>query len=252
MTVSIILTIYNRPFFVSDVVSQSLLLPGNQFDECVVVLDTPIPSSEKGARSAYSRISGNTKFLKREGKPRWKCPSKAWNMGLKAATGDILYCVASDCIQYPGNIDRTKKLLGERPNSVIFGRVFDSIGAPYCSSTLCKPYGFIMAIPQWAIQETGGYDEVFMEGFSYEDHDFSWKLWDAGLDFVFDDGISGMHIAHDRDYMTCYEGIVLKRKNALISIEKFGAKNANEPVIWWEKEPMRVISKDGTTIWEHI
>ena len=251
MTTSVILTIYNRPFFVSDVVSQSLLLPGNQFDECVVVLDTPIPSSEEGARAAYSRVSENTKFLKIEGKPRWKCPSKSWNLGLGAATGDILYCIASDTIQYPGNIDRTRKLLSENPNSVIFGRVFDSTGPPYCSSTLCKPYGFIMAIPKWAIEKTGGYDEAFMGGISYEDHDFSWRLWSAGLDFVFDDGISGMHIAHDRDYIADFNGLALKRRNAQLSICKFGAKSADESVVWWEREPMERLKSSGTTIWRH-
>ncbi len=55
-TISLCLTVHNRPPAVSKAVADSLRLPGNQPDELILVLDRPTQEALEGAHAAYDDL----------------------------------------------------------------------------------------------------------------------------------------------------------------------------------------------------
>lgn len=210
MKVSLILTVHDRPAEVSAQVGNSLA--GQPIDEAILVLDRPTDDARFGAMLGYSHFGEKLKAVALEGQPGWRSPVTAWNAGFKAATGDILYCISSETVQAPGNIARAVEMLENR-NAVVFGRCECSCGpagtevnwggtAPgnlFTDANHPRPLGFIMALPRQAMAKVGGMDEKFKDGLWYDDDDLMFRLWrDAKCDFIFDDGISGVHLHHER------------------------------------------------------
>ena len=134
MTVSIVLTVNNRPPEVSQKVAESLALPGNEADELIVVLDRPDDEARSGAVLAYNDCGHHVRFLKIYGEPGWKCPAKAWNEGFKAATSDLLYCISSEVVQEEGNVQKAVQLAKDG-NTAVFGACHNS--KPYLQSQRC-------------------------------------------------------------------------------------------------------------------
>ena len=106
--------------------------------------------------------------------------AKAWNAGIKAATGDLLYCISSETVQDQGNIEKARAIC-EDGQTVVFGACHNSektnlvVGAEpglLVSSKMTRPLGFIVCMPAWAVKKIEGYDEGFMGGFWYDDDDF--------------------------------------------------------------------------------
>lgn len=256
MTVSLILTINNRPPEVSRQVADSLKLPGNEVDELIVVLDRPTEEAQGGAVNAYAGLTGNpTVFVDVKGDPGWKGPAKAWNAGFKAATSDLLYCISSEVVQDAGNVWKARTLC-EDGATVVFGACHNStatnlvVGAEpgeLVSSKMCRPLGFIVCMPAKLVNMIDGYDEKFTElGFWYDDDDFFLRLWRTGAKFVFEDDIHGVHLDHARPDLDTAEGQAGIRRNAEYMMKKHGMLHP------WATLSKIVQYEKGRTIWRHI
>lgn len=267
MTVSIILTVNNRPPEVSRAVAASLALPGNEANEYIIVLDRATPEAKEGAYDAYNThlpIAPIT-FVGLYGESGWKCPAAAWNAGFQAATSDLLYCISSEVVQEEGNVQKAvnlimgnQKSLSEEaiyiPKTAVFGACHNSkptnlvVGAEpglLASSKMPRPLGFIVCMPRLAVEKIGGFDEEFMKGFWYDDDDFFLRLWQSGVNFLFDDSIHGIHLNHDRPGLETAEGQAGIARNRATMLKKHGNVHP------WPTLPKIVSQREGLTRWEH-
>jgi hypothetical protein len=279
MKLTACLTIANRTPEVCMQVADSLMLPWNTPDELVVVLDRPTTEVRDGARAAYDRLDCPVRWITIPGDPGWRSPVKAWNLAFLAATGDVLYCFSSETVQAEGNLAGAKRILygdwtgtpwpstPENPSGLpsikpicLHGSVSCSCGpegtevnwqgsAPgnlFCDAAHPRPLGFIWAAPKAAVSAIGGYDEEFAKGYWYDDNDFFFRLWRQGLDFVFDDSISGTHLHHSRQTLEIEEGRYGIARNQRYMLEKYRSADPLRAM------PMREERKPGRTIWRHL
>jgi len=258
MSVSLILTVNNRSPEVSKAVADSLKLPGNEVDEIIVVLDRPTEEAKLGS-STYLELmvpeGGPTvRYVDIDGDPGWKGPAKAWNAGIKAAKGELLYCFSSEVVQDEGNVEKAVKLCANM-QTVLFGACDNStpvnlvVGAPpglLVSSKMPRPLGFIVAMPSWAVKLIGGYDEEFTKrGFWYDDDDFFFRLWRTGVDFMFDDSVHGIHLDHARPGLETPEGQAGIKKNEAYMMEKHGVLRPLADVLRTQE------FSEGRVVWRH-
>ena len=237
-TVSLILTIHNRPPEVTKAVRNSFDLKGNAPDEVVIVLDRPTDEARSAAIAAWSDTSWPTKFVEIPGPVKWMCPARAWNHAYNAATSDLLYQISSEVVQVAGNLDRARDATGWL-DVALFGACTNSVARPLVNgappgflagSRLPRPLGFIVCMPRAKILSIGGNDEAFMNGLWYEDDDLFFRLWRSGLDFIFDDAISGVHLDHDRPDLLTPEGQAAIQKNAVLMVRKHGTTSPLQSV----------------------
>ena len=235
MKISLILTIHNRTPEVSKRVADSFREPGNRPDEVIVVLDRATEEVREGARAAWEGYETAVRFISIPGEPVWKSPVKAWNFGFAAATGDVFYCISSETLQAPWNVQNVRQLLA--PMDVcIQGKAECSCGPQgrevnwgpgtpgnlLCDSRHPRPLGFIWAAPAEAVRRIGCYDEAFDGGLWYDDNDFFFRLWEAGLDFLFTDEVAGTHLHHPRPGLECEEGTKAIQRNFAYIVGKHG------------------------------
>lgn len=205
-SVSVVLTLHDRPAGTVLAVLESLCGQGQE--ETVVVLDRTRAELAHLVRS-YP-IPGRRIFPIIEGAPGWREPVASWNLGLEAATCDLTFCLSSDVVLAPRNVERARGVLASI-DCAVFGMVTDSEfvaepakphGLPVlCSSGCPRPLGFVWALPTWAMRRAGGYDPAFADGQGAEDLDLSYRLWSQGLHFIFWDAIAGVHQAHPRPHL---------------------------------------------------
>ncbi len=266
MTVSIILTVNNRSPEVCKQVAESLALPGNEADELIVVLDRPDLATLKAACEAYGDTNHTVRFVEITGEPGWLCPAKAWNAGFNAASSDLLYCISSEVVQEAGNVKKATDLCGKwvggapdnrvvNYNTAVFGACHNStaenlvVGAEpglLASSKMPRPLGFIVCMPSWAVKKIEGFDEEFMKGFWFDDDDFFLRMWGAGVNFLFDDSIHGVHLHHERPGLATPEGQAGIERNRATMLKKHGTIHP------WPTLPKVVTQRDGQTKWEHV
>ena len=258
-TFSLILTIHDRSPEVSKQVAESFGLPGNHPDEIVVVLDRPTPEAREGAE-VYRDAAGTVAFVEIAGAPGWLCPARAWNMGFKAATSDFIYCISSETTQAEGNLARAQEIVGNG-GVVLHGKAECSCGpqappevnwggtAPgnlFGDAAHPRPLGFIWAGPLEPVRKIGGFDEEFMKGYWYDDNDFFLRLWNTGLDFVFDDSVAGVHLHHERPGLQTPEGQAGIQRNAAHMLAKHGVLHP------WTNLPRISGYVPGRTAWRHL
>jgi hypothetical protein len=273
MKLSVIQTINNRTEEVCKAVSDSFRLPGNQPDEMIIVMDRPAREIQAGAHRAYSKMPFPVIFTQVPHNPEiqfelpgggarpntdfsWKGPARAWNVGFQKATGDLFYCISSEVVQDEGNVLRAKALgLAYEGEAAIFGACHNStpenlvVGAEpglLVSSKMTRPLGFIACIPAIKIREIEGFDEEFMKGFWYDDDDFYLRLWQSGVDFIFDDSIHGIHLDHPRPVLDTQKGMDGIATNRTYMQQKHNTINP------WPTLPRSEQRKEGQTIWRHI
>ena len=222
-------------------------------DEFVIVLDAA-KREVMDYTCTYWSGDPRSKFVVVEREPGWRSPVKAWNRGYAKVTGEILYCFSSETVQAAGNIEKARRLV-EQTNAVVFGKAECSCGpegrevewggtAPgnlLCDAAHPRPLGFIWAAPMTAVYAIGGWDEEFDKGYWHDETDFFLRMWRTGLNFVFDDSISGTHLHHDRPHLT-QEGI---NRNTNYMIAKHGMVNPLTSVLRLESR------QPGRTTWLH-
>lgn len=258
MKLTLALTIHDRSRSVSDAVAASLRLTGNSPDSAVIVLDRPSHQTLLDTYAAYQDLHFPTQFIHiKDGPPGWLSPVRAWNTAFRHVQTSHLYCISSDTVQAPGNLDAARQLLSEEPNRVLHGKAECSCGpqgtevnwngtAPgnlLCDAAHPRPLGFIWAAPTKPVQDIGGYDEQFMKGFWYDDNDFFYRLWNTGLNFTFTNRLSGTHLHHERTSLS-QSGIAT---NHAYMLRKHGSV---DPM----GNSLRISSRPDpdTTHWQHL
>lgn len=239
MKLSALLTINDRSPEISSRVARSFL--ANRPDEMIIVLDRPTKDARDGAIEAYGNFPWPTKFVTIDGEPGWKCPARAWNAAFGAASGGLLLCVSSDVIQKPDNMSTARRicedgktaLFGACENLLQDGDTRGAEGEIMVCSMHPRPIGFIMCLPAASVAAIDGNDETFMDGLWYEDADFTQRLWETDIDFVFDDSVHGLHIHHDRPLLDTEIGHEMVARNASLMIEKHGTL-----MPWWKRMPI--------------
>ena len=252
MKLSACITINDREISVLDTVFSSMR--DQEHDEFIIVMDrAPLALTEYVSR--WWKDDKRTKLILLTGTSGWRSPVKAWNRGYEAVTGDQLYCFSSETVQAVGNLAKARELLTSIPQSLLFGKCECSCG-PYgqevnwngtapgnllCDSAHPRPLGFIWAGPMANVRQIGGWDEEFDRGLWYDETDFFLRLWRTGLDFVFDDSVSGTHLHHPRPVLETAEGAALTRINEAYLLRKHGVKA--------QIAPQHVLTNPGRTIW---
>lgn len=256
MKLSAIITLNDRDINICDTVWASMR--EQDHDEFVIVLDrTPAPLAEYARR--WWSGDPRTRFVTIDGEPGWRSPVRAWNAGFRAVTGDFVYAFSSETVQRPQNLEHARALLTAEPRTLIFGKAECSCG-PYghevnwngtapgnllCDSEHARPLGFIWAGPAENVRQIDGYDEGFAEGFWFDDNDFFYRLWRSGLDFAFDDSISGIHLHHERPGLATQAGQLGIQRNAAHILAKH-----------YTQDPLGSITKrlqygPGRCAWRH-
>lgn len=250
MKLSAVITLYERPISALDVVFESMR--NQTHDEFLIVLDrSPLQLADYCKK--WWRGDSRTRFVEVIGEPGWRSPVKAWNAGYRHVTGDALYCFSSETVQAAGNLAKARSMLEAEPGTLVFGKAECSCGpqgsevnwggtAPgnlLCDSYHPRPLGFIWAAMRDKVQE---WDERFDSGFWHDEADMFYRLWRSGLDFAFDDSISGTHLHHERPELT-QVGI---RTNAAYMMWKHGSL---DPL---NQSPKLVTQTPGRTVWRHL
>ena len=88
-------------------------------------------------------------------------------------------------------------------------------------------------------------DPEFADGFCYDDDDFFYRLWQTGLDFIFTDEISGVHLHHERPGLKTLAGQAGIQRNAAYMLKKHGTTHV------WPNLPRLTIGRPGETHWLH-
>ena len=259
MKLSACLTIHNRTPEVSKLVAESLRLPGNQPDELLIVLDRPTDEARQGVEEFYRPLPFPVRTVEIKGEPGWGSPVPAWNKAFGSVSGDHLYAFSSETVQAAGNLDKARSLVEEGP-VVVFGKAECSCGpmgqevnwggqAPgnlLVDAAHPRPLGFLWAAPVTNVRQIGGMDKAFIDGFFYDDDDFFIRLWRTGLDFVFTDDISGIHLHHERPVLASPEGMAGIERNRAYMLGKHGTLQP------WAGALRLTESRPGRTTWRHL
>lgn len=250
-TCSVVLTVNERPTEVLQQVLDSLHHQHDQIDQLVVVLDrTPHHLRDWLFRAVMTMPGLPVEWVLVEGQPGWLCPARAWNAGFAQVRSELVYCISSETVQAPGNVERAKTFL-QRSHAVVFGKATESHPGKYghsvpggllCSSQNPRPLGFIMAMPMWMVRAVHGYDEGFMGGYWYDDDDFTYRLWRLGQPFIFLDLIEGVHMSHPRPVLDTVEGQDGIARNRQYMLAKHGTLQPMDGV------PTRRSMGNGMTI----
>jgi hypothetical protein len=256
MKLSALITLNDRDISVMDTVFDSMRYQDH--DEFVIVLDRTPPPLAEYVRRWWSGDS-RTRFVTIDGAPGWRSPVEAWNAGFRAVTGDFVYAFSSETVQRSQNLEHACALLAAEPRTLIFGKAECSCG-PYghevnwngtapgnllCDSEHPRPLGFIWAGPIDNVRRIGGYDEAFAAGFWYDDNDFFYQLWRSGLDFAFDDSVSGIHLHHERPGLATPDGQAGIQRNASYIL----AKHCTPDPLGGIKK--RIEFAPGRCVWRH-
>lgn len=142
----------------------------------------------------------NVKVVRLPEKPSPTPQSKAWNAGVKAASGEIVVLSCIEILHEKPIIQQLVSRMKSRNDYVIAAAWCPERNEWQCHSTanteqVPKGYGpsFCAAIYKDFFEEVGGFDEIYHDGAGYEDKDFLWKLHKAGANFVMCDDLAVIH-----------------------------------------------------------
>ena len=120
-------------------------------------------------------------------------PAFAWNTALDAAQGEIIVCLASDCM-IPPNALKHAKTPGR---SVWMSGVVDmDTGVEFLGRGRLAPYGWFMS---WNREYHDiRWDLEFLRGIDYDDNDFTARLALSSKRIDIDLGITAFHQSHPK------------------------------------------------------
>ncbi len=223
MKTVVAMTIYDRTPQVNKAVFAGLSLPGNQTDIVAVCYDRAPEDSNRAFQEECTKLGVELRESKLEDEyvgPR--CPSRSWNSALSLVEESHAFCMSSEVILAPHSIDMAYHMNEVNDNTMIVGRA-EHCGQSYAypslsgEQLLCRTItysgrpsglGFVWFLPMNAYRAIGGYDEIYMNGYCYEDDDFVIRMWRGGSDFLFCDDIMGFHLEHKRDHLKNADGRV--------------------------------------------
>lgn len=207
LTVSVVIPVYNRGSLLARTL-ESLAgqeTPSPRFD--VHIGDD---GSEEDIRSVVDSVGGLDIHYHRREKDRFGA-GQARNLGARAAHGDIVIFLDSDCIVGPDFVSRHAAwhagggktvLIGGRSRAVM-GSEDDladyrkrlrrrTAGLQHGSEIFRSFVTANVSLPLALFREVGGFDERFHR-WGGEDTELGWRLWSAGATFLDDETVAVTH-----------------------------------------------------------
>lgn len=166
------------------------------------MLDLEIVVVDDGNKIPFvvPETSLNVKVVRLPEKPLPTPQSKAWNAGVKAASGEIVVLSCIEVLHDKPILQRLVSRLKDRKDYAMAAAWCPEMNEWHCHSTantelIPKGSGpsFCAAIHKDFFDEVGGFDEIYHEGAGYEDKDFLWKLHNAGANFIMCDDLIVTH-----------------------------------------------------------
>ena len=254
MSTSVVFTLNDRP---KDVLTRvfASLKGANEYACCFDRTPEDLKEWVKAYWQTRCQATGETfVYTEIEGEAGRRNPSAAFNAVYKLITGEYVFQLSSDVECATDAVPRAIGIGSEVPCCVWgsvrdtgeFGPVTNSPTDPLnlVSSVNPRPLGFIVAFPAWVLRAGCAQDEAYMQGSCYEDDDWVYRLWRMGLPFVFDDSVSGQHIAHPRPEFETEEGQQAIAVNRAYTIQKHG----NEHPWIADRDNRREFRREGRTV----
>lgn len=184
MTVSVVMTTFNRPAQLRATLAsiRSQAVPVE-----IAVVDDGSDMETPGI-CAHGQVEFYRQ-LNRPSSPTQHNQSLPLNIGIRAATGDVLIIQNAECLHVdPVIAGLTSFLTG---HNTVFAQVvaLDQSGIPgidYCSLSNPRPYFFCGAIRRDTILRLRGFDEDYLTA-GWEDDDMADRLRREGVEFLFTD-----------------------------------------------------------------
>lgn len=129
-------------------------------------------------------------------------PAMALNIGVRKAKYDHLIITSPEVMPKTKVLEQFKTLLGQN----VIAQVWDEDeNHKVAASLVHKGYRsdtpamyFLAMFNKKDVEKINGWDEEFMRGYGYEDNDFGDRWVRAGLPFVVNEEIQGVHQYHPR------------------------------------------------------
>ena len=188
--ISIVLTTFNR----NPQLFQTLASIRKQgFEgEVIVVDDGDGAHGYPSARMICESFGARHIPCRRPPSAQFRNPALPNNMGIRAATSDIVILQNAECRhEDPETIAKLTAPVIANPNLVVFARVLSmqedgSQGMLYCGRENPRPYFFCGAIRRDWLVNLRGFDEDFT-GAGFDDDDLADRLGGSDVEFVFSD-----------------------------------------------------------------
>jgi GT2 family glycosyltransferase len=195
MTISIVITTFNRnPLLARTLASITRQVPTLPFSlEVLVVDDGDLRHGHPSARFLCEQFGARYISCRRPASPAFRNPALPNNIGLRAASGDVVILQNAECEhQSPDTIaSLTAAVLTEpaSPPRAVFAHVLalDPAGHPtqsYCGPDNPRPYFFCGAIRRELLVRLRGFDEDY-RGAGYDDDDLAARLAGEGVEFLY-------------------------------------------------------------------
>lgn len=184
MNVSIVMTTFNRPALLRETLAS---IDVQDFQGEIVVVDDGTDEETAGICGEY--LVSHVR-LNRPQSENYRNQAYPLNVGIRAATGDIIIQQNAEC-KHIGSETISKLVSKVTDTNVVFARVQslypDGTGdIIYCGPENPRPYFFCGAIKKAWFEKLRGYDEDFT-GYGYEDDDMADRLKRSGVTWEFTD-----------------------------------------------------------------
>lgn len=195
------------------------------------MLDLEIVVVDDGNKIPFvvPQTSLNVKIVRLPEKPFPTPQSKAWNAGVKAASGDIVVLSCIEILHEKPILQRLVNRLKNHKDYVMAAAWCPEMNEWHCHSSAQNeliPEGsgpsFCAAIRKDFFDEVGGFDEIYRDGAGYEDKDFLWKLHKAGVNFLMCDDLVVTHPKTGATIKWSADGF---QRNAAIFFRKWFSKH---------------------------
>lgn len=203
MNVSIVMPVYDRPTDLDTVLESIRLQRPAVSYEIIVVNDGP----QEDEMLRVCDNHGVEQFLS-TGNTRYRNPACAWNIGYKAAKGQVIISQGADVMHANNNaIQALYDLIGTNTLRYIVGTVFNVRGPHrlitrvYTAPDRPRDYGGLQAIWRMDIYAIGGMEEQFPEA-GWDDNYRAACLQGRGIMPKFTTEAVGFHLEHSRGEQT--------------------------------------------------
>lgn len=184
MSVSIVMTTFNRPHLLRETLDS---IDMQDYQDEIIVVDDGTDELTEGICREYLAT-----YIKLNRPQSETYRNQAWplNVGIRAATGDIIIQQNAECKHIdPKTIEKLTARVTD--TNCVFARVTALLadGTPdilYCGIGNARPYFFCGAIKRAWFEKLRGYDEDFV-GYGYEDDDMAERLSRSGVTWDFTD-----------------------------------------------------------------
>lgn len=203
-SLSLVMTYHNRPRQLQ-ITLESIQYYCNrkwfeEFLEIIIIDDASDLSQEALRATAGIALPIHIEYIKPEDH-WWINPCIPFNMGIKQAQGDIVCLQTPECVHTGGdllgyfreNVTNQNYLTASCMTSLtevshkypMFEKFLDvapSIAMAQNVSWAGRKYHFLSAMSRSNMEQLGGFDETYADGYAYDDDEFLFRAEESGLD----------------------------------------------------------------------